>query len=531
MGISDPFRSVALRAPGFPRGCLFVDVRRSIGGTRQDLDPSKPRNFVNLASVIEPHPADSVAVINRGRPTTYGELRDQVGAFRGALAGLGMDAGDRVAIVCGNNGYFVTSYLAVLGAGLVAVPLNPQSPPRELQQQLAAVGTRAVIVGPAGRAAFDGIDPAVVPTLEHRIYVEQLPAADPTPIVDRSGDDLAVLMFTSGTAGSPKAAMLTHGNLLANLEQLHSAPGRMQDEHDVVLGVLPLFHIFGLNVALGLSFQEGSRVVLIERFDPLSALEAIERHGITIVPGAPAMWTSWIGLPEATRDAFASVRLAASGSAKLPLEVAEQCEMRFGLTVTEGYGLTEASPVVTTAAGIAAKPGSIGMALPGIRLRLVDSEGDDVLVGDAGELWVHGPNVFVGYWNDPEATARALTPDGWLRTGDIAVVDDDGALYLVDRAKDLIIVSGFNVYPAEVEDVILEHPAVETCAVVGVSHPHHGESVKAYVVLAPGQFIEEDSLISFCAERLARYKCPEKVMFVDELPMGIGGKVLRRALR
>jgi long-chain acyl-CoA synthetase len=152
-------------------------------------------------------------------------------------------------------------------------------------------------------------------------------------------------------------------------------------------------------------------------------------------------------------------------------------------------------------------------------------------VGDAGELWVQGPNVFAGYWNDPEATARALTPDGWLRTGDIGVVDDDGALYLVDRAKDLIIVSGFNVYPAEVEDVILEHPAVASCAVVGVPHPYHGESVKAYVVLAPDQFIEEDSLIAFCEDHLARYKCPEKVMFVDELPTGLGGKVLRRALR
>jgi long-chain acyl-CoA synthetase len=213
------------------------------------------------------------------------------------------------------------------------------------------------------------------------------------------------------------------------------------------------------------------------------------------------------------------------------LEVAERCEQRFGGTISEGYGLTEASPVVTTASGAAAKPGSIGLPLPGVRLRLVDADGDDVLIGDAGEIWVQGANVFAGYWNDPEATARALTPDGWLRTGDIAVVDDDGALYLVDRAKDLIIVSGFNVYPAEVEDVILEHPAVEACAVVGVAHPYSGESVKAYVVLAPDQFIEEDSLIAFCSDRLARYKCPEKVMFVDEIPVGAGGKVLRRALR
>jgi long-chain acyl-CoA synthetase len=486
---------------------------------------------VNLAAIIEPHPDEAVALVNRGQTTTYGALREQVGQLRGALVELGLVPGDRVGILCGNNGYFVTSYLAVLGAGLVAVPLNPLSPARELQRELAAVGVRAVIVGPAGQPSLSSIDPAEVPALEHRIYAEDLPAAEPTPIVERDASDLAVLIFTSGTAGSPKAAMLTHGNLLSNLEQMQASPGRAQTAQDVSLGVLPLFHIFGLNVVLALSLYAGSRVVLIERFDPTSALEAIARHGVTIVPGAPAMWTAWAGVAEATHEAFATVRLAASGAAKLSLEVAEQCERRLGVTISEGYGLTEASPVVTTASGTVTKPGSIGLPLPGVRLRIVDADGDDVLVGDAGEIWVQGPNVFAGYWNDAEATARALTPDGWLRTGDIAVVDDDGALYLVDRAKDLIIVSGFNVYPAEVEDVLLEHPSVEACAVVGVAHPHTGESVKAYVVLRAGQFVEEDSLIAFCAERLARYKCPDKVMFVDELPVGVGGKVLRRALR
>jgi long-chain acyl-CoA synthetase len=294
--------------------------------------------------------------------------------------------------------------------------------------------------------------------------------------------------------------------------------------------VLPLFHIFGLNVVLGLSLFAGSRVVLIERFDPSSVIESIVQHGVTILPGAPAMWTAW-SAADIPSDAFATVRIAASGAAKLSLEVAAKIEQRFGVTISEGYGLTEASPVVTTAAGRASKPGSIGGPLPGVRVRLVDADGDDVLIGDAGELWVSGPNVFAGYWNDPAATANALTPDGWLRTGDIAVVDDDGSVFLVDRAKDLIIVSGFNVYPAEVEDVLLEHPAVAACAVVGVTHPYSGEAVKAYVVLGPGAAVEEDDLIAFCADHLARYKCPEKVAFVDELPVGLGGKVLRRELR
>jgi long-chain acyl-CoA synthetase len=225
------------------------------------------------------------------------------------------------------------------------------------------------------------------------------------------------------------------------------------------------------------------------------------------------------------------VRIAASGAAKLPIEVAQLIEDRFELHLAEGYGLTEASPVVTTAGGTHAPFGSIGTPVSGVDVRLVDADGSDVLVGDAGELWVRGPNVFQGYWDDPEATASALDADGFLHTGDIAVVNDDGYLFLVDRAKDLIIVSGFNVYPAEVEEVLVEHPAIEAVAVVGVPHPHTGEAVKAYVVLHDGMAAEEDDIIDWCSTRLARYKCPEKVMFVDELPLGAGGKVLRRVLR
>jgi len=292
-----------------------------------------------------------------------------------------------------------------------------------------------------------------------------------------------------------------------------------------------MFHIFGLNVMLGLTLKTGSSVVLIERFDPSSGLDTIVDHAVTVVSGAPTMWSAWASLPGVDPNAFVTVRIAVSGAAKLPVEVAQQIEDRFGLHVEEGYGLTETSPVVTSASGVGAPLGSIGVPVPGLQVRLVDTEGDDVLVGDAGELWVRGPNVFAGYWNDPEATRSALTSDGWLRTGDIAVVDDDGYLFLVDRAKDLIIVSGFNVYPAEVEDVLIEHPAVEAVAVIGVPHPYSGEAVKAYVVLEPGHSAEEDDIVAYCAEHLARYKCPSKVMFVEEIPHGLTGKVLRRALR
>jgi long-chain acyl-CoA synthetase len=498
---------------------------------------------VNLATVLDPHPDDAVALVSRGRTTTYGLLREQVAALRSGLADLGLEPGDRVGILCGTNWYFVVSYLAALGAGLVAVPLNPSSPALELESEIGSVAARAIVVGPSALPQLARLDRTKLSSLEfcivtqdvdvpEHVLLDDLLATAPTvPVVERDDDDLAVLMFTSGTAGFPKAAMLTHGNLRSNIDQMQSNPARVQTADDVSLGVLPLFHIFGLNVVLGLSLYAGSRVVLIERFDPTSALEAVQRHGVTILPGAPTMWTAWSSLTDVPDDAFASVRIAASGAAKLPMEVRASFARRFGVTITEGYGLTEASPVVTTSAGEHEKPGSIGAPLPGVRVRLVDSDGEDVLIGDPGEIWVSGPNVFQGYWHDDVATAAALGGDGWLRTGDIAVVDDDGQLFLVDRVKDLIIVSGFNVYPAEVENVLLEHPAVEACGVIGVAHPYTGEAVKAYVVVKPGRSVEEDDLIAFCAEHLARYKCPEKVMFVDEIPVGTSGKVLRRTLQ
>jgi long-chain acyl-CoA synthetase len=325
--------------------------------------------------------------------------------------------------------------------------------------------------------------------------------------------------------------MLTHGNLLANLEQCQAHPGQHQGPDDVTLGVLPFFHIYGLNVVLGLSFLAGAAVLLVERFDPQSALESVGAHQVSVVAGVPTMWSAWATLPGTRPGALASVRIATSGAARLDPQVQRAISERFGIEIMEGYGLTEASPVVTSGTGHAAPEGSIGVPLPGVQVRLVDADGQDSLVGDAGEIWVRGPNVFAGYWDDPEATAAALTEDGWLRTGDIAVVDDDGFLFLVDRVKDLIIVSGFNVYPAEVEEIIASHPAVEQAAVIGVPHPHSGEAVKAYVVVAPGASVDEDDIIRHCEAQLARYKCPQKVMFVDEIPQSATGKLLRKELR
>jgi long-chain acyl-CoA synthetase len=286
-----------------------------------------------------------------------------------------------------------------------------------------------------------------------------------------------------------------------------------------------------LNVVLGLSLVAGSAVLLVERFDPQSAIESIRTHGITVISGAPAMWSAWAALQGTRPGDMATVRVGTSGAAKLDPQVRRTIQERFGVQIMEGYGLTEASPVVTSGTGYEAPEGSIGVPLPGLQVRLVDAGGEDALVGDAGEIWVKGPNVFAGYWEDPDASAGALTDDGWLRTGDVAVVDDDGFLFLVDRVKDLIIVSGFNVFPAEVEEVLVLHRDVEQAAVIGVPHPHSGEAVKAYVVTAAGASVEEDELIQHCEAHLARYKCPQKVMFVDEIPQSATGKVLRKELR
>jgi long-chain acyl-CoA synthetase len=358
---------------------------------------------------------------------------------------------------------------------------------------------------------------------------EDLLTAEPTPVVDVPADHLAVLIFTSGTAGSPRAAMLSHGNLLANIEQGRSAANVIVPG-DVVYGVLPMFHIFGLNVVLGLSLERGATVVLVQRFDPSTALDTIRERGVTVIPGAPPLWLAFSHFDEAPSDSFAGVRLALTGAAKMPEEAMRRLRDRFGVELREGYGLTEASPVVTSSAGLPQRIGSVGKVLQGMQVRLVDEHGDDALQGDTGEVWVKGPNVFLGYLGEPEATARVLTADGWLRTGDIAVTDDDGYLYLVDRAKDLIIVSGFNVYPAEVEEVLSEHPAVKEVGVVGVPHPHTGEAVKAFVVLEAGATAHEDTLVSWCLDHLARYKCPSKILFVDELPRNVSGKLLRHTL-
>jgi len=497
---------------------------------------------VNLATLLEDHPGDRTALVAAGDRISYGRLRDEIDATRGVLSRLGLQEGDRIAILCGTNPRFVRAWFAVIGAGFVAVPLNPQAPTPEVERELVSAGVRAVIAGPAGIAALSSLDRARVPSLEFVFAPEgtdfdgavdldeSMQFDNGAPIVERSDDDLCALLFTSGTAGSPKAAKLSHGNFAANLRQMMSRPDQVTRPDDVSICVVPMFHVLGLNSILNLAMWVGATLILVERFDPASMIDLIADERVTVLAGPPTMWSALTHVDDADPASFASLRLAVSGAAAIPDRVVHDARDRLGFRIHEGYGLTEASPSVSIASGDD-PVGSIGRPIPGVEVRLVDEEGDDAYIGDAGEVLVRGPNVFQGYLDDSEATDRVLDTDGWLHTGDMAVVDDDGVLYLVDRAKDLIIVSGFNVYPAEVERVLETHPAVAEAGVVGVPHPHSGEAVKAFVVVERGHAVEEDDLIDWCATELARYKCPTKVDVVDEIPRGMGGKVLRRELR
>jgi long-chain acyl-CoA synthetase len=509
---------------------------------------------VNVADVVrsaaERSPAKA-AIVFRGHAVTYQDLDERIEGTAAALASLGVRPGDRVAILTGNIPEFVDALYGSMRAGAVAVPLNPMLTAHELaailsDAQPVAVVTELEHLAELTEARSDatamtagtltvivvGGPPAPAGTVS---LEEAMARAAQMPGTDSDEGDTALIAYTAGTTAEPKGAMLTHGNLLANLEQVASVPAFEQAHDDVVLLALPLSHIYALNGVLGLFMKAGGTAILVERFDPVATAQLIRDTSVTALFGAPPMFAAWL---EALRDgrveraAFGTVRLAVSGAAGLSPEVQAEFLSTTGVTIWQGYGLTESAPTVsTTALGDEARPGSIGLVLPGIELRLLDEDGEDAEEGDPGEILVRGPNVFAGYWNRPQETADVLDADGWLHTGDVAYRDDDGYLHLVDRKKDLIIVSGFNVYPKEVEDAIASSDAVADVAVVGVHDDRTGEAVEAWVVPAAGHALTPDDVRRHIEHRLARFKMPKIVNIVDDLPKHVTGKVLRRALR
>jgi long-chain acyl-CoA synthetase len=504
---------------------------------------------VNAADVVADaarrRPA-SVAIVFRGHGITYAELDDRIDLTAAALASLGVARGDRVAIVAGNVPEFVDALYGTMRAGAIACPLNVMLTAPEVGAILADAGARVAITELAHL-------PVVVearenaPTLETVVVIggppaptgtvsleEALTRAGAPRVVETTADDSAAIAYTAGTTSAPKGAVLTHGNLMANLDQMMAVPAMAGVEGDVALLALPLSHIFALNAILGLCLRAEATVVLIERFDAVESAALVAGHGVTVLFGAPPMFRQWLaGVRDGRidRDAFASVRMAASGASALPPELFDGFREATGVTIWEGYGLTESAPTVSTnAVGEVAKAGSIGLPLPGIDLRVVDEHGDEAEEGDAGEILVRGPNVFAGYWNRTEESAAAVDADGWLHTGDIAYRDDDGYLFLVDRKKDLVIVSGFNVYPKEVEEAIASDPRVAEVAVTGAPDERTGEAVEAWVVPTHGGSLTTAEVEEYLSGRLARFKIPKIVNIVDDLPRHSTGKVLRRAL-
>ncbi|MDQ4144458.1 MAG: long-chain fatty acid--CoA ligase [Actinomycetota bacterium] len=462
----------------------------------------------------------------------YAELDAEVDRVARGLAAKGVSRGDRVAIAMPNVPHFVFAYLGILRAGAIVVPLNAMLTGREVTGVLEDSTPKLILgAGEVGTLAESAAGGLGLQTLTVDRWDELGPAGEAFEGVDRDDDDLAVLAYTSGTTGRPKGAMLSHGNLLANLEQQSRIPEDRVTSEDVLLLTLPLFHIFGLNVPLGLLLKNAASGVLLERFEPVATLRAIEKRKVSILFGAPPMYRAWVATPGADQYDLSSVRLAISGAAPIPTEVIAGFRNLFGIEIDEGYGLTETAPTLTSNRMMPRpKPGSVGAPLPGVELRIVDDGGDEVEIGDTGEIVVRGPNVFKGYWQQPAETDRVFT-DGWFHTGDIAVRDEQGYIYLVDRKRDLVIVSGFNVFPSEVEAALLENPDVAEAAVVGVPHEYRGESLKAYVVLEPGAETSQRELLADARTRLARFKLPETIEIVEDLPHLMTGKVLRRALR
>lgn len=495
----------------------------------------------NLADLVRDSARRSpahAALIEGHKRVTWSQLDALVDDAAAGLRSRGHQPGERIAILMGNRIEFAVAYFAILRAGLVAVPLNAGYTGPEIADLIPQCGAELILAEPTTlRVAFEGgtASGRGVPVMDvtgpdwarlttHRSATAAKPAQSP---VETTGDELAVLLFTSGTSGKPKAAMLHHRTLLADLEALDAIEPRPMTADDIVLMVLPMFHVYALNAALGLAAKVGASCVLVDRFDPVATLETIRREGVTNIPGAPPMYIAWSGQPD-LRESLKTVRLMVSGAAALPPAVFEQYRT-LGLPVWEGYGMTETAPVITsTLVSGRSKAGSVGTAIPGLELRLLDEDGDEVDDGDPGEIWVRGPSVFAGYWPDGE---DGPDDEGWYATGDVAYADEDGDLHLVDRRREMVIVSGFNVYPREIEDVLITHPDVFEAAVIGISHPYTGEAVKAYVVPRRGAQVTADQIVAFCEKRLARFKCPTIVEVVDDLPHSATGKVAKGLLR
>ena len=521
--------------------------------------PRRPlHEILDTAAVDVP---DRPATSFFGATLTYAELKNRSDRLAAAFDGMGLVKGDRVGIMLPNCPQYLIAAFALLRHGAIVVNINPTYTARELKSVAVDSGMRFLV-------ALDALAPLAL-AIKNDCSLEQIiitslaeysaPAGDtgrvdgtlrlsdlladvPEPRnvrVPIDADDLAVLQYTGGTTGAPKAAMLTHANIFANVVQTEAFMYRARERGAArYLMVIPYFHIYGFTVGMMKGTWVGALQVLIPKYDVEQVLTALRDHRPTYFPAVPTIFVSLLSHPRVKEFGLEHVRTFNSGAAPCPVEVIDQFERTVGRTLNEGYGLSEASPVTHTTAQLAArKIGSIGLPLPDTDMKIVDLETGtkELAFGDAGELCICGPQVMKGYWNRPEESAYVLRthPDGrtWLHTGDIAVVDQDGYTSIVQRKKDMMIVDGFNVYPSEVESVLYLHPAVRLAAAIGEPHEYHGEVVRAYVVVKPGAAATEADLIAHCKTALAPYKVPKHIEIRETLPMSAVGKILYRVLR
>jgi long-chain acyl-CoA synthetase len=483
----------------------------------------------NLAGILTDNAGrrgDAIALRLDDAEVSYAMLDGASAHVAGLLRERGVGPGDRVGVMLPNVPHFAVCYYGILRAGAVVVPMNVLLKGREVAFYCSDPESKVMFAwGDFAEAAQAGAQQAGTECVLVRPgEFEDMAGAAPalTEVADRAPEDTAVILYTSGTTGKPKGAELTHANLRRNVEVFAGFVGLGEDA--VVLGALPLFHSFGQTCGLNASIFSGGCLTLIPRFDPAKALEVIQRDRVNVFEGVPTMYSAMLNLPDADSYDTSSLQVCASGGAAMPVEVMRGFEERFGCKVLEGYGLSETSPVASfNHPDRERKPGSIGTPIEGVEMKLAD-ESDGV-----GEIAIRGHNVMKGYWRNPQATAEVMR-DGWFHTGDLAQVDDDGYFFIVDRKKDMIIRGGYNVYPREIEEVLYEHPAVREAAVVGVPHDELGEEVGAAVALKAGAEAGADELQAFVKEQVAAYKYPRRIWFVDELPKGPTGKILKREI-
>jgi long-chain acyl-CoA synthetase len=518
--------------------------------------------MLNLAMLLDNAAAkypQREAVVAGPMRLTYLQLNAMACQVANGLRVRGIRPGDKVALSCPNIPYFPVVYYGILKAGAVVVPLNVLLKGPEITYHLqdsearayfCFEGTPELPMGQMGKQGFEGADgcehfflmpanPAAPPAIEGAETIQSLIATQPPVFstTDRATEDTAVILYTSGTTGKPKGAELTHANMLVNAFVARDLAAKTLDpgKVPVILITLPLFHSFGQTCQMNSGVLDAGTLVLVPRFDPATVIDLFTKERVSLFSGVPTMFWGLLNHVKATGVDTTAIKenlaTCTSGGAAMPVEVLREFESSFGVTVLEGYGLSETSPVATfNHVDLPRKVGSIGIPVFGCEVRVVDEEGNELPPGKPGEIVIRGHNVMKGYYNRPEATAEAIR-GGWFHSGDVAYRDEDGYFFIVDRLKDMIIRGGFNVYPREIEETLMTHPAVSLATVIGVPDSENGEEIKAFIIPKPGVAVTEQEIVAWCKERMAAYKYPRLIEFREALPMTATGKILKRELR